>query len=32
MQGRTAAIDAAFQKASQSPLLKDIVNQKIEMP
>jgi short-subunit dehydrogenase len=32
MQERNAAINAAFQKASQSPLLKDIVNQKIEMP
>lgn len=32
MQEKTAAIDAAFKKASQSPLLKNIVNQKIEMP
>ena len=32
MQGRTAAIDAAFKKSAQSPLLKHIVNQKIEMP
>jgi len=32
MQGRTAAIDAAFQKSAQSPLLEHIVNQKIEMP
>ncbi|MDC6460944.1 SDR family NAD(P)-dependent oxidoreductase [Gammaproteobacteria bacterium] len=32
MQGRTAAIDAAFIKSAQSPLLKHIVNQKIEMP
>ena len=32
MQGRTAAIDAAFIKSAQSPLLEHIVNQKIEMP
>jgi NAD(P)-dependent dehydrogenase (short-subunit alcohol dehydrogenase family) len=32
MQGRTAAIDAAFKKSAQSPLLEHIVNQKIEMP
>ena len=32
MQGRTAAIDAAFVKSAQSPLLEHIVNQKIEMP
>ena len=32
MQERNSAISAAFQKASKSPLLKDIVNQKIEMP
>jgi len=32
MQGRTAAIDAAFEKSAQSPLLEHIVNQKIEMP
>ena len=31
MQGRTAAIDAAFKKSAQSPLLEHIVNQKIEM-
>ena len=28
----TAAIDAAFKKSAQSPLLEHIVNQKIEMP
>jgi len=32
MQERTSAIDAAFKKAAQSPLLKNIMNQKIEMP
>ena len=32
MQGRTAAIDAAFKKSAESPLLEHIVNQKIEMP
>ena len=32
MQGRTAAIDAAFIKSAQSPLLEHIVNQKIETP
>jgi NAD(P)-dependent dehydrogenase (short-subunit alcohol dehydrogenase family) len=32
MQGRTTAIDAAFIKSAQSPLLENIVNQKIEMP
>ncbi|MDA9068715.1 SDR family NAD(P)-dependent oxidoreductase [Gammaproteobacteria bacterium] len=32
MQGRTAAIDDAFKKSAQSPLLEHIVNQKIEMP
>ena len=32
MQGRTAAIDDAFKKSAQSPLLANIVNQKIEMP
>ena len=32
MQERTAAIDAAFKKSAQSPLLEHIVNQKIEMP
>ena len=32
MQERTAAIDAAFKKSAQSPLLEHIVSQKIEMP
>jgi NAD(P)-dependent dehydrogenase (short-subunit alcohol dehydrogenase family) len=32
MQGRAAAIDAAFKKSAESPLLEHIVNQKIEMP
>ena len=32
MQGRTAAIDDAFKKSAQSPLLEHIVNQNIEMP
>ena len=32
MQERNAAIDAAFIKSAQSPLLEHIVNQKIEMP
>ncbi|MDC1387384.1 SDR family NAD(P)-dependent oxidoreductase [Gammaproteobacteria bacterium] len=32
MQGRAAAIDTAFIKSAQSPLLEHIVNQKIEMP
>ena len=32
MQERNAAIDAAFIKSAQSPLLKHIINQKIEMP
>ena len=32
VQERNAAIDAAFIKSAQSPLLKHIVNQKIEMP
>ena len=31
VQGRTAAIDAAFEKAAQSPLLEHLVNQKVEM-
>ena len=29
---RNAAIDAAFIKSAQSPLLENIVNQKVEMP
>ena len=32
MQQRNAAIDAAFIKSAESPLLQHIVNQKIEMP
>ena len=32
MQERNAAIDAAFIKSAQSPLLEHIVNQKVEMP
>ena len=31
MQNRCAAIDAAFERAAQSPLLQHIVNQKIDM-
>ena len=32
MQERTAAIDEAFTKSAKSPLLKNITDQKIEMP
>ena len=32
MQERTAAIDEAFTKSAKSPLLKNIADQKIEMP
>jgi len=32
IQERNAAIDAAFIKSAQSPLLENIVNQKVEMP
>jgi NAD(P)-dependent dehydrogenase (short-subunit alcohol dehydrogenase family) len=31
IQQRSAAIDAAFERAAQSPLLQDIVNQKLDM-
>ena len=31
MKERAQAIDAAFAKSAKSPLLKDIVNQKIDM-
>jgi hypothetical protein len=32
MQEKTSAIDEAFAKSEQSPLLKNIVNQEIKMP
>ena len=31
IQQRSAAIDAAFERAAKSPLLQHIVNQKLEM-
>jgi hypothetical protein len=32
MQEKTSAIDEAFAKSEQSPLLKNIVNQEIKIP